>query len=589
MITFFKQVSRLIEPTERKQVTLIFFLTLVTGAFEIAGVASIMPFIAVLSQAGIMQKYPLLQRLYETLEFSSTTHFLVFLGICVLIILVLVNALSATTLWFTTRFTFRQGNHLSRRLLSHYLNKPYAYFLNRNSADMGKEIQAEAQDLVQFLLFPAILVTVRCMVCLFIFCFLLWIDPTLSLSVFGFLAATYGLIYLLVHKKLRRLGEIRSQALGARYKVTAEAFSAIKEVKLSGSEGAFVDEYSRPSGTHASSHAAYHIISQLPQYAIETAAFAAVMLAILYLIATRGSFGMALPVLGAYALAAQRMLPSVKRIFDGVTSVRAYTPVLERISSELEGDRPPTDISLEAADKPISEARPLSESIILDGLTFRYPGTERPIIEGLNLTIKANSTVGFVGPTGAGKTTLVDLIMGLLAPDAGRILIDGRPLTPQNLRGWQAGLGYVPQNIHLSDQSVARNIAFGVPPDRIDRNAVERAAQIANIHDFVVSELPRGYDTEIGENGVRLSGGQRQRIGIARALYKDPAVLVLDEATSALDSDTEAAVMEAIANLNHQKTILIIAHRLSTVKECDAIIDVRRGHASNALNQVRSS
>jgi len=580
MIKFVKQVNELIEPAERKKLAGLFLLTFVTGTFEVAGVASIMPFIAILSQPVLIQKYPLLHGVYLWCGFSDINHFLIFLGACVLLILFVVNGLGAFTLWVTTRFTFKQGDYLSRRLLAHYLNKPYAYFLNRNSADMGKEIQAEAQDLAQFLLFPLLLVSVRSVVCLFIFGFLLWIDPLLAVSIFGFLTCAYGVAYLAVYKKLRRFGESRSHNLGLRYKVASEAFSAIKEVKLFGVEAGFADEFRGPSNAHARAHAAYHIVSQLPQYAIETAAFAAVMLMILYLILSQGSFGAALPVIAAYALAAQRMLPSVKRIFDGVASVRSYAPVLEHISTELETDAP----------QPVIESTPkapriplgLSEAITLEHITFSYEGSAQPVIRDLNLTIKANSTVGFVGPTGSGKTTLVDLVMGLLSTQEGRILIDGHPLTAENLRSWQAGLGYVPQHIHLSDQSVARNIAFGVPQDGIDMGAVQRAAEIANIHDFIVGELPQGYDTLIGENGVRLSGGQRQRIGIARALYKNPAVLVLDEATSALDNETEAAIMDAITNLKHQKTILIIAHRLGTVKGCDEIIEVRRCHVGHA-------
>lgn len=576
LISLIKQINSIIEPNKRKQIILVFLLTLVRGIFEVAGLASIMPFIAVLSQPDIIQKSSLLDRIYEWLDFSNVNHFLVFLGTCVLIMMLLVNTISALAQWAAVRFTFMQTHYLSRRLLAHYLNKPYAYFLNHNSADMGKEIQTEAQDLSQFLLFQSVLVIVRSVISFFIFCFLVWVDPLLAIIMFGFLGGAYGLIYFFIHQKLFRIGKIRTENLSLRYRVAAEALAAIKQVKLTGTEAGFVSQYGPPSRAYAKAHSKQMIISQLPYYAVETTAFGAIMLIILYLILTLGSFGTALPVIAVYALAAQRMLPAMKHIFDGVTSIRSYLPVLQRISSELETGRLPS----QSADRvTIESLKPfrLSDSVILENLTFSYEGASQPVISNLNLTIKANSTVGFIGPTGSGKTTLIDIIMGLLIPNKGRILIDGIPLTTKNLRSWQVNLGYVPQHIHLSDQSIAQNIAFGLSCGKIDKQAVERAARISNIHDFIVNELPLGYDTLIGENGVRLSGGQRQRVGVARALYKDPIVLVLDEATSALDNETETAVMDALTNLNHQKTILIIAHRWGKMKCFDRILEVRKG------------
>jgi ATP-binding cassette, subfamily B, bacterial PglK len=221
----------------------------------------------------------------------------------------------------------------------------------------------------------------------------------------------------------------------------------------------------------------------------------------------------------------------------------------------------------------------VTKSIRLEGVSFRYPGATQCAVDSVDLEVAANSTVGFIGATGSGKTTVADLIVGLLKPTEGRILIDGLLLTGSNLRAWQRNIGYVPQALFLTDASVAENIAFGIPPEAIDRVAVERAARTANIHDFVVDNLVRGYDTEIGERGVRLSGGQRQRIGIARALYRDPTVLVFDEATSALDVETEAAVMEAISRLRHDKTIIIVAHRLTTIEGCDRVYLFEAGKA----------
>lgn len=578
MITFAKQINIVIEPGGLKKISLIVLLTLLTGFFEVAGIATIMPFIAVISRPDFIQSQALLNWLYNSLGFTGINQFLVFLGACVLVMIILANCLNAIAVWATARFTFMQGDSLSRRLLVHYLNKPYSFFLGHNTAEIAKQVQAEAQELVQFLLFPLILVIVRSTLSICIFLFLIWIDPLLAVAIFGFLSGSYGLIYFLVHKRLRRLGETRSQKLGLRYKIANEAFAAIKEVKLFGCENSFVSQFEQPSRDYARAHAAYHITAILPQYVVEMAAFGGIMIIVLYLILTQGSFGLALPVIAGYALAAQRMLPAVKRVFDGIASIRSYGPVLERISSELSESQPLQGIAKPAHD--IHKPLKLIDRMALNGITFSYEGINMPVIKDLNLSIAANLTVGLMGQTGAGKTTLVDLIMGLLHPSEGCVLIDGRPLSLENIRHWQCGIGYVPQQIHLSDQSIAANIAFGVLPDQIDREAVERAAKIANIHDFIVNNLPNAYETVIGENGVRLSGGQRQRIGIARALYRDPNILVLDEATSALDNETEAAVMDAIDNLKHKKTVLIVAHRLGTLKVCDVVFEINKGGIS---------
>ncbi len=583
MITFFRQVFRLIETKGRRQVVLILLLTNVTGIIEIVGVSSIMPFIAVLSQPGIIKKYAFLNRIYETLGFLEINNFLIFFGACILAVMILVNGLGAITQWATARFAYTQGDYISRNLLAQYLNKPYTYFLVHNSADMVKEIQTEAQELVQYLLMPFVLVMVRLIISFFLFCFLIYIDPLLAVAVFGFIGCAYGLIYFLVHNKLRLIGKVRTQSLSLRYKIMAEAFAAIKEIKLYGTENSFIQQYEKPSKMYAKAQASQHIITQLPQYVVETTAFGGIMVIILYLILTQGSFGTALPIVAAYAFAAQRLMPAVKRIFDGVTYIRSYMSVLEKISSELESDLSLSQVSSTPMEDAMGKTLCFSNKITLENITFSYENTLFPVLSDMNMTIKANSTVGFVGPTGCGKTTLLDLIIGLLTPGKGQILVDGEPITVANLRAWQSRIGFVPQYIHLIDQSILRNIAFGIATEEIDIQSVQRAAKIANIHDFIINELPKGYDTLIGENGIRLSGGQRQRIGMARALYKNPAILVLDEATSALDIDMETAVMDAIANLNRSKTILIVAHRPDTLKVCDTIFEIGKYNASKRL------
>jgi ABC-type multidrug transport system fused ATPase/permease subunit len=277
------------------------------------------------------------------------------------------------------------------------------------------------------------------------------------------------------------------------------------------------------------------------------------------------------PTLGVFGFAVLKIFPSIQQIYHALTQIRFAAPTLAKLHEELVVTA--SQNNLQSLDTKLR----LTDALTLDNVSFAYPTAGRAALHELSFCIKANTTVGIVGGTGAGKTTAVDLILGLLLPDSGQITVDGTPLSSGNLREWQKMIGYVPQQIFLSDDSVAANIAFGRSPQDRDMAAIEQASRLAALHDFVMCDLPKGYDTEVGERGVRLSGGQRQRIGIARALYHDPSVLILDEATSALDNLTERSVMDAVKNLAHAKTIIMIAHRLTTVRECDTIFLLENG------------
>ncbi|PKP67594.1 MAG: ABC transporter ATP-binding protein, partial [Alphaproteobacteria bacterium HGW-Alphaproteobacteria-5] len=347
----------------------------------------------------------------------------------------------------------------------------------------------------------------------------------------------------------------------------------IKDVKLLGLEQTYLARYHTPSRRLGESASLGQVIGEMPRHLLEAIAFGGMILLALVLLA-RGSGQLVdvLPTLGVFAFAGLRMIPAMQQIYLALTQMRYIGAMLDNVHRDTveTGARSPRAL-------PEVPVLRLGERLDLVEVSYAYPQAGRGVLQGLSLTIPARTTAGIVGGTGAGKTTAVDLILGLLAPDSGEIRVDGVPLTPGNLRGWQRTLGYVPQQIFLLDDTVAANIAFGIPPESRDMAAVERAARLAELHGFVTEELPQGYETMVGERGVRLSGGQRQRIGIARALYHDPDVLILDEATSALDTLTERAVMEAVANVAHAKTVIMIAHRLSTVKGCDTIFLLDRG------------
>jgi ABC-type multidrug transport system fused ATPase/permease subunit len=317
-------------------------------------------------------------------------------------------------------------------------------------------------------------------------------------------------------------------------------------------------------------------LRELPRLVLETLAFGGILALVLYLMATQGNVAAILPIVGLYAFAGYRLLPAFKALFKSLAILRFHTATVQVIDREVTENR----AGLKEK-HPLTEFRtPLlfSQAVELREVTFSYPTSKRPALQHVSVVIPHRHSVAFVGPTGAGKTTLVDILLGLFTPQSGCLMVDGIPIRGENLLGWRHILGYVPQQIYLCDDTVTRNIAFGIPDEQIDPAAVEGAARIANVHDFIVKDLPRGYETLIGERGVRLSGGQRQRIGIARALYHDPDVLIFDEATSSLDGITENVVLEAINNMARTKTLIMIAHRLSTVESCDVIYLLDLGH-----------
>ena len=549
-------------------------MILLMAFLDVLGVASILPFMAVLANPDVVQTNALLNTAFtasQKIGISTAEQFLFNLGVLVFVLLVTSLVFKAFTTYAQTRFAMMREYSISKRLLEGYLHQPYSWFLSRHSADLGKTILSEVNTIIHFGIIPLMTLMAQSIVALALLILLIIIDPLLALSVGVALGLAYAGVFAVVSGWLKRLGQARLAANKERFTVVSEAFGAAKEVKVGGLEQAYIQRFAKPAEIFAKDSATAQVIAKLPRFALEAIAFGGMLLVILYLMAKSGSFAAALPVIALYAFAGYRLMPALQAIYGAFTQLRFAGPALDALHQDLN--------SLQAADAGHGHLSPLlfTQAIRLEQVSYRYPNAPQPALKGIDLIIPARCTVGFVGGTGSGKTTTVDVILGLLEPQEGALKIDGQPITTANRRQWQSAIGYVPQHIYLADDSVAANIAFGVPAKDIDQQAVERAARIANLHEFVVSDLPRGYATTVGERGVRLSGGQRQRIGIARALYHNPQVLILDEATSALDNLTEQAVMEAVNNLGHDITIILIAHRLSTVRQCDQIYLLERG------------
>lgn len=561
----------LMDARERRRFLLLLPAVTAMALLQVVGIASVLPFLAIVTDPTVVESNRLLARAYDLLGFTSLNSFLVFAGAAALVLLVVGNGFTAFVEWLLLRYSWNLNHNLSVKLLREYLAKPYVFFLDRNTAGLATNILSEVKQAVRGFVLAALQLITRSIVTLFVLGLLLALYPLLALMTFGFLGAAYGVTFLFVRRGMAESGRLRSQADRARFQAASEALSGIKDIRILGREEPFLRRFARHSRVYEKQMARQQVIASVPRYAFETIAFGGMLIIVLVLLLRGHGVADIVPTLGVFAFATMRLLPALQSLFASLTALRFSTPSIDVLHRDLEalGRHP-------APTRPV-EPLPFGRSIELRGVRFTYPGALRPVLDGFDLRIEANTTVGLVGATGSGKTTTVDILLGLLEPEEGQLLIDGVPVTDENRRAWQANLGYVPQQIYLADDTIAGNIAFGVRREDIDMAAVERAARLANVHDFIESELPAGYQTMIGERGVRLSGGQRQRLGIARALYHDPKVLVFDEATSALDNVTEESIFRAVSELGRSKTIVMIAHRMSTVRGCDVIYVLDRG------------
>tara|TARA_B100001093_G_scaffold518059_1_gene601618 strand:- start:485 stop:2290 length:1806 start_codon:yes stop_codon:yes gene_type:complete len=572
-----KKLLHLLSYKERKRASLLLIMILLMAFIDMLGIASILPFIAILTSPEIIDSNTFLNKVYKASNIVgvNTKHeFLVATGIGVFLLLIFSLTFKALTTYFQTRFIKMCEYNISRRLLEYYLNQPYSWFLNRNSAFLGKSILSEVSNCVGKGLNPFITLITSVIITLTIFILLVFVDFKLTLIAILTMSIFYGLIYSFNRNLINRLGEEVFKSNEQRYKVLNEAFGGSKEVKIRGLEQAYINQFAKPANKIAVNSALLQIVAQIPRFSLEAIAFGGMILIILYYMTLGSGINNVLPIIALYAFAGYRLLPAIQKIYISVTSLRFVGPSLESLNEDLKKLKPKKQDEYK---KEYKETLNLKKNIILRNVNYHYPNSEKPALKNVNLTIPVNNTIGLVGKTGSGKTTTIDIILGLLEAQEGTLQVDEKIINNSNIRSWQQSIGYVPQNIFLIDNTVSANIALGERIKDIDQEAVERAAKIANLHDFIINELPLKYQTTIGERGVRLSGGQRQRIGIARALYHKPQVLVFDEATSALDNLTEKAVMDAVHNSKNDITKILVAHRLSTVRKCDKIFMFDKG------------
>ena len=572
MIATIERIWSLLLPFQRRRAFFVLGLMLIMPVVELAGIGSIFTFVRSVADPGLLEQSGWLPRIRQWTGLESTHEVLVLLGIGTLAVLVARNAVAAFNVWLRTRFSCMTSHELSVRLMRSYLAQPILFFAATNTASLSKNVLTETSQLVSGFLMAVLTIVSDSAMIVAIVGFLMWYDPVITVVAFGALGGTYGLIYLAVRGVVSRLGRQRMACQDDRFRTASQGFSGIKEIKLLGCESYFLNQFAQASRNFWRVLIKNSLIGQLPRYALETLVFGGAVLLVLLKLRSGEGLAQIIGLVTLYGVAVYRLMPSLDGLLKQFASLRFSAPVIDTLEEHLRDA-----LHARAVDGDRGESLPFDRAIQLDSVTFRYPNSSALVLDNLSVTIPKNRTIAFVGPTGVGKSTLVDIVLGLLAPDAGKLTVDGAPVNSENLRAWQNSIGYVPQDIYLYDDTLVRNIAFGRDERDIDRDAVIAAAKLAHLHDFVEAELPDGYETVVGERGIRLSGGQRQRVGIARALYYNPKVLVLDEATSSLDGITERIVTDAIQRLSGEMTIIVIAHRLSTIRHCDTIHLMRAG------------
>lgn len=568
------KIISLLDVRQRHQTLVLFLLMLLGMVLEMVGIGLVLPVVGLMTSPELFGRLPGAQAILAWFGYPDQKE-LVFLGMIALsLVYGLKNGYLAVLAWAQSRFVFRLHASLSQRLFTHYLRQPYIFHLQHNSAQLIRNIVVEV-NLFTNALQASMVLSTELLVLGGVSVLLILMEPLATLVVLGTLGSAAVLFYLLIRKRLSLWGKKRQHYDGKRIQLVQEGLGSVKEIRLLGREGDFLAQYKHCNEINARVLEHQHFLQQVPRLWLEVLAVTGLVIVVLTLIEQGRSPTDFLPTIGLFGAAAFRVMPSINRCLTSIQSTRFAFSAVNTLHQELVKGADQNDAGLVGKSTAEAGGR-FSDRIELSGVNFQYAGSESEALRDINLSIPRGAFIGFIGQSGAGKSTLVDILLGLLTPSSGAVLVDGVDIR-NNLRGWQNQIGYVSQTIYLTDDTLRRNVAFGLADEDIDEEAVWKALRAAQL-EYFVTDLPEGLNTEVGERGVRLSGGQRQRIGIARALYHDPSVLVLDEATSALDTDTESGVMEAVRAMHGEKTILIITHRLSTVKSCDFVVRVERGN-----------
>ena len=547
-------------------------IALFSAIVETASVASILPFMAIVMDPKIIMRYEWIEPFLGSIGIVSQQGAVMAAGALTVFVLALGNAVSATNLWVQTRYIAQARRSLSTELFTGFMRLPYAFHLERDTASLSRVLGSDVESALGGFLASLLGVVAKGLSGIVLISLIVMVNPSVALGTVVVLGGGYMFIYRLIRVTQSKLGAQMVEASAALGRATLEGFAGIKELRVLGRESTPTESYNKILSLLVKTQAQNLLSASLPRYIIEVIAYAGIV-AVTLAFVLKGEGTTAVPSLALYALAGNRLVPIFQQFFASAITIKYHTKAVESLVADLTTVRNATQAPIE-----LNTSSPLAfrQELVLSKIGFTYPNVQTQSLTDVSLKILKNQSIGLVGRTGAGKTTLADVLLGLYQPQTGTITVDGIALTNLNERAWRRRVGYVPQTVFLTNTSIAENIALGIPKEQIDPTAVALAAQLAQAEEFIAL-LPDGYKTIVGERGVKLSGGQRQRLGIARALYHQPDVLIFDEATSALDGMTEDAVMGAMQKLSQRCTMILIAHRLRTIQACDRVVMLENG------------
>ena len=570
-----KKMNLLLDKKQKRFMIVLVFMMLIGAVLETASISIVIPVVTIVMDKDSITGDGLVHDVYEALHFNDPNAFIIFIMVAMIIAFVLKNVFLYIQQKVLFRFIYTNQFRTSERMMANYMKRGYEFYLNADTAVIQRSITSDVNNMYALILAILTLVSeVIVFVCLALV--LLITDPKMTILISLLLVVTLWVIKKILKPVMRKAGEDNQNYYSGLFKWISQTVTGIKEVKIGGREEYFVDEYRRCGKGYVDAVQKYSLYSNIPRLLIETVCVVGMILYLLFLLMRGENTADMMAVIAAFGVAIMRLMPCANRINNQINNIAYFEPFFMGVSDNLQSDI--SDANTVMDDLKAERAKlDIKKELVLSGITYSYPGTEKKIFDKADLTVAIGTSVGIVGASGAGKSTIVDVLLGLLRISEGTITADGSDvLAPDNYRKWLNNVGYIPQTIFMLDDTIRKNIAFGIPDDEIDEDRLWQVVCDAKLDEFIKG-LPEGLDTGIGERGIRISGGQRQRIGIARALYDNPEILILDEATSALDNDTEKAIMESINMLHGHKTLIIIAHRLQTIEQCDKVYRVMDG------------
>ena len=567
MIQYIKKILYLLPKGDSVKLVLLFFMMLLAAVLEVAGIGMIPAFVSIVADPDQVMQFAPIERLLATLGITTSRELLIWGGVTLVLVFVIKNLYLVAYFYVEARYTYSRFYQIAHRLMSSYMQAPYTFHLQRNSAELLRNANQEVRLIVQQVMKPLLIAAKESVMVTGILLFLLILEPIITLVTFALLGSSVGLFLMLTQKRMKRYGLEEQKHRRGMIKALNQGVGGIKDARILNREADFIEQFRHAAFRSSKLLTIQNFLAKIPKPMVETIAVGGMMLIAVLMVVQGRPVSAIIPVLTLFAMATVRLMPAIQQITSAVTKIRYNMVTIEPIYDDIRELSEYRKRFL--ADRDQHEQLSMQHNLDAENVHYSYPNSEEQALRGVSFAISRGSSVAFTGPSGSGKTTIVDLLLGLLEPKKGEIRVDGKNIH-DHLSGWQRNIGYIPQFIYLADETLRSNIAFGIPDKEIEDEKVWQAIRLAQL-DELVHRLPKGLDTMIGERGTRLSGGQRQRVGIARALYHEPDVLVMDEATSALDNIVEKQIIEAIEVLKGERTIIMIAHRLTTVMNCDHI------------------